>query len=158
MSTKTIMIKNVYWRTNFYFLIITDGTNRSWCMGIDQINCSQGQLVMQSSIQCRTFEFLKAVEKKHVQIAISWKILQRQTRIVASFYLYPSSSKSFSQYVFVFFDTCFKRSIDLETDSWHVVRYICRPIEMCFPRSLIRQSNWITTKWCLMHWDPELPR
>lgn len=66
---------------------------------VDQINCSQDQIVMQSSIQCRTFEFLKAVEKKQVQIAISWKILQRQTRIVRSFYLYPSSSKSFSQNV-----------------------------------------------------------
>lgn len=46
-----------------YFLVITDGANRSWCMDIDQINCSQDQLVMQSSIQCRTFEFLNAVEK-----------------------------------------------------------------------------------------------
>lgn len=59
------MIKNVYWRTNLYFLVITDDANRSWCMEIhvDQINCSQDQIVMQSSIQCRTFEFLKAVEK-----------------------------------------------------------------------------------------------
>lgn len=62
---KTIMIKNVYWKTNLYFLVITDDANRSWCMEIhvDQINCSQDQIVMQSSIQCRTFEFLKAVKK-----------------------------------------------------------------------------------------------
>lgn len=61
---------------------------------------------MQSSIQCRTFEFLKAVEKKNQHIAISWKILQRQTRIVASFYLYPSSRnlfhKTFSVLLHVF--------------------------------------------------------
>lgn len=125
-------------------------------MDIDQINCSQDQLVMQSSIQCRTFEFLNAVEKKST-LQFLGKSCNAKHALLRHFICTLHQVNLFHK-TLVFFYTCFKRSIDLETDSCHVVRYFCRPIEMCFPRSLIRQSNRITTKWCLMHWDPELPR
>lgn len=153
------MIKNVYWRTNLYFLVITDDANRSWCMEIhvDQINCSQDQIVMQSSIQCRTFEFLKAVKKTRAHCNFLESLATPNTHCCVILSV-PFIKLIFFTKRLVFFYTCFKRSKDLETDSCHVVRYFCRPIEMCFPRSLIRQSNRITTKWCLMHWDPELPR
>lgn len=123
---------------------------------VDQINCSQDQIVMQSSIQCRTFEFLKAVEKNTCTLQFLGKSCNAKHALLRHFictlHQVNLFHKTFSVLLHVF------QTFNRLGDRFHVVRYFCRPIEMCFPRSLIRQSNRITTKWCLMHWDPELPR